>query len=302
MKMNELVRGFITKRTLLSDMELNAPLHEAIYRLEATDKLARELLESNKALLEDLVYWPSLHDMYERSYEYCCGVLGCFLIAQFQSSEALCRTAIEGAVNLHYTSLGDSLSKQIAYFKNHLETERKQNINWKNSVASSSHSEELKQYHFEKIDQKNIALNNYEDMLRESLSLVQVGFDDINEKWPSIFDRFRAINDEIGYRTIYAALCSQAHNDAEDALNKIYARVCASVDGLDEAHFIEQYNFSLYMALMAIKYHIFASAMYIAKLEISAEPLIEHYKKVMDAITLVTENGPRLVREKITVR
>lgn len=300
--MNELVKDFINKRILSPDMELNTPLHEAIYCLEATDDLVRELLESNKEILEDFVYWPSLHDMYERSYEYCCGVLGSFLIGQFQSSEALCRTAIEGAVNLHYTSLGDSLSKQIAYFKNHLETERKQNANWKSSIINSSHPDETKKYHFEKIDQKNIALENYEEMLRSSLSLVQVSFDDINEKWPSIFDRFREINDEVGYRTIYAALCSQAHNDAEDALNKIYARVCAGVDGLNEAHFIEQYNFSLYMALIAMKYHIFASAMYIAKLEISAKPLIENYNKVVSAITLVTENGPRLVREKITVK
>jgi hypothetical protein len=300
--MNELVKKFIDKRTLSPSMELNTPLREAIYRLEMSDNIARELLESNKERLEQFVYWPSLHDMYERSYEYCCGTLGCFLIAQFQSSEALCRTAIEGAVNLHYTSLGDSMGKQIAYFKNYLETERKQNTTWRASVASSGHSDELKSYHFEKIDQKHTALNNYEEMLRESLSLVQVDFDNSNVKWPSIFDRFREINDEIGYRTVYTALCSQAHNDAEDALNKIYARVCASIDGLDEAHFIEQYNFSLYMTLMAIKYHIFASAMYIAKLEINAESLMEQYRKIMDSIILVTENGPRLIREKITIK
>jgi len=240
--------------------------------------------------------------MYERNYDYCCGVLGCFLIAQFTASEALCRTAIEGAVNLHYTSLGDSLSKQISYFKNHIYTERKQNSNWKESILKSSCDEELKQYHFEKIAEKEAAIKNYEEMLRDSLLLVQVSFDDINEKWPSIFDRFREIDDEIGYRTVYAALCSQAHNDAEDALNKVYARVCASVEGLDEAHFIEQYNFSLYMALMAIKYHIFASAMYVAKLGINAESLVNHYNKVIDAIILVTENGPRLVRENISFK
>jgi hypothetical protein len=210
-----------------------------------------------------------MHDMYIRSYEYCCGVLGCFLIGQFPSSEALCRTAIEGAINLHYVSLGDSMGKQIAYFKTHIKNERKQNSNWKSSVEQSGYPNDIKNHHLERIRGEDASLDQYEIMLRESLSLDRVDYDAVDIKWPSIFDRFREVDNEVGYRTVYAALCSQAHNDAEDVLNKIMSRVITNVEGLEEAQWVEKYNFSLYLLLTAIDYHIFSSAMYLSKIGIN---------------------------------
>jgi hypothetical protein len=242
-----------------------------------------------------------MHDMYKRNYEYCCGVLGCFLVGQFPSSEALCRTAIEGAVNLHYVSVGDSMGKQIAYFKNHFTVERKQNRNWRLSVEESEYPQEAKEHHFKRIDEKEISLNGYEVGLRESLKLAGVDFDAVDLKWPSIFDRFKEIDNEVGYRTVYAALCSQAHNDAEDVLNKIMSRIMDNISGMEDAQWIEQYNFSLYFLLTAIDYHIMASIMYIAKFGIKPDKLVECRMKIIDSLVLVTEQGPRLIQEKIKI-
>lgn len=297
--MDNFVKEFINKRTLSAEMELNEPLCKAIYCLEKSDELINNVCCKHQQQLINNVPWPSMHDMYKRSYEYCCGALGCFLIAQFPSSEALCRTAIEGAVNLHYVSLGNSMGKQIAYFKEYLETERKQNTNWQRSVENSDYPQDAKDHHFEKIRQKEESLTQYDDMLRQSLHLAGIDYDSSKLNWPNIFERFREVDDEIGYRTIYVALCSQAHNDAEDVLNSIFSRVASGVDGLAEAQMVEQYNFSLYMILTAIKFHIRASAMYIAKFRISATDLIELLKEINKAIILVKEHGPRLISEKI---
>jgi len=144
-------------------------------------------------------------------------------------------------------------------------------------------------------------LGHYETALRESLALAGVDFDAVDLKWPSIFDRFKEIGNEVGYRTVYAALCSQAHNDAEDVLNRIMSRVIGNVSGMEEAQWMEQYNFSLYLLLTAIDYHIIASAMYIAKFGINAEALIKIKEKVLDSIIMVTEYGPRLVSERIKI-
>lgn len=299
--MDKLVRDFISHRTLSEDMELSEPLYNAIYFLEKSNEIVNKICNENEQELIKNVPWSSMHDMYKRNYEYCCGVLGCFLIGQFPSSEALCRTAIEGAVNLHYVSLGDSMGKQIAYFKNHLTTERKQNKNWRVSVQESEYPQNVKEHHFQKIVDKEASLDHYENGLRESLALADVDFDAVNLKWPIIFDRFREIKNEVGYRTVYAALCSQAHNDAEDVLNKIMSRIIDNVSGMEEAQWIEQYNFSLYLLLTAIDYHIMASAMYIAKFDISVNELLKCKEQIIESIVMVTEHGPRLVSEKIKV-
>ncbi|MCL1058855.1 DUF5677 domain-containing protein [Shewanella gelidimarina] len=300
--MDKLVVNFIEKRALSQDMDLNEPLYNAILYLEKSNELVEELCEQNQDELVKNVPWPTMHDMYKRNYEYCCGVLSCFLIGQFQSSEALSRTAIEGAVNLHYVSLGDAMGKQIAYFKNHLVTERKQNKNWKQSVEASAYSKDAKDHHLDRILEKEASLNYYEEALKGSLKLSGVDFDAVDLKWPSIFDRFKEIDDEVGYRTVYAALCSQAHNDAEDILNKIMSRVIENVSGMEEAQWIEQYNFSLYLLLTALKYHITASAMYIAKFGIDVESLGQLTNKTVETITLVVERGPELIREQIQVK
>ncbi|EME0096414.1 hypothetical protein VXI05_004523 [Vibrio parahaemolyticus] len=300
--MDKLVEKFLEQRALSQSIQLNEPLYKALLYLEKSNELVEDLCNKNQSELIKNVPWPTMHDMYRRNYEYCCGVISCFLIGQLQSSEALCRTAIEGAVNLHYVSLGDSMSKQIAYFKNHLVTERKQNRNWKESVEASGYPQDAKDHHLNKILEKEGSLTHYEEALRESLRLAGVDFDSVDIKWPSIFDRFKEIGDEVGYRTVYAALCSQAHNDAEDILNKIMSRVIDNISGMEEAQWIEQYNFSLYLLLTALDYHITASAMYIARFNIKVDGLVQLKKEVIETMCLVIEQGPKLVREKITAK
>lgn len=41
------------------------------------------------------------------------------------------------------------------------------------------------------------------------------------QPWPKIADRFRALGEEVDYRVLYAAMCSQTHNDAEDLFNTV---------------------------------------------------------------------------------
>lgn len=41
------------------------------------------------------------------------------------------------------------------------------------------------------------------------------------QPWPKIADRFKAVGNEVDHRVLYAAMCSQTHNDAEDLFNTI---------------------------------------------------------------------------------
>ena len=209
----------------------------------------------------------------------------------------MCRTAIEASVNLHYISIDDSVGKQIAYFKDYFIIKRKQNTKWKNSVKNSDISQSQKDGHYGLIDEKELALNWQEHALQESLRMDGVNFEGGSLNWPNICDRFSKINDEIGYRTVYAALCSQAHSDAEDIINEIFSEVMPSEDIQFEHLYMQQYIFTQYMNLLALHYHVKASGMYLSKFDIDVTSLLEIYEEVNDKVTLVEENKERLILE-----
>jgi hypothetical protein len=289
-------KKFLKKRFIKEDIELNSYVLEAIVFLESTDEFVRNAKKKNLDVIPKEIHWPIMSDMYERSYEYVCGSLSLFIIEQLQSCEASCRTAIEGAVNLHYVSLDDSLGKIISYFKNHFVVELKQNVNWNSAVDSSSVNEEIKDYHRSLISNKNDALSTYEAVLNKSMQEKGINISTYDAKWPSAYDRFRLIDDEIGYRTIYTALCSQSHNDPEDLLNELLCRT-VSHDGFTSVKKAEQYFFSQYMILQAIKYHVMASAMYLGKLNISCKDLVLKYNEILELIGKSEKHKDSLLTE-----
>lgn len=265
--MNEAAERFFKNRCISTEMDLNPYILRAAELIELADDEVNNLARNNIDRLQDEAVWSILHDMYKKCYEFTSGALATFLIAHIASAEALCRTAVESAVNLHYASCGDDVGNVIAYFRNYIATERGQNKAWLKSVENSNYPNEAKAYHRELIGNKERSLDSYEEGLRKSLAIINVDYDAHLGSWPSTFDRFSKIGKEVDYRTIYAALCSQAHNDPEDILNNLMTRII-EVDGYAESVEIEKYIFSLNMVLTSICFYIEAAAMYLAKYNI----------------------------------
>jgi hypothetical protein len=288
--MNETVRRFLFKKHVSHDINLNPYVESAIEIIQLTDEEVARLIDLHHDSSKHQPAFEVLHDMYQKCQEFTSGALSAFLISHIGSAEALCRTAIESAVNLHYVSLGDDLANILAYFKNYLTTERKQNRQWLKSVEESNNSSDDKQYHIRLIVEKDNTLDHYEDALRSSLSIIHVDYNMYNDSWPSIFDRFVKIGKEIDYRTIYVALCSQAHNDPEDVLNSLMSRIIP-VEGYADSVEIERYNFSLNMVIASISFYIEATAMFLAKYDIS----------VTDTILPLWSRAMELVNENISV-
>lgn len=227
-------------------------------------------LELNSALVENLgklegeVSWALLHAMNGRAMEQQAACVVLYANHYYAPAEALCRTVVEASVNLYYCSLGDSCSLVLSYFRSHIETERKQNRNWQSSVNASKYPEAAKDTHRQRIKSKGEALLGYEHVLQEAFSQIGIKYSAVNKEWPSIFDRFKAINKEVDYRTVYIALCSQAHNDAEDLLNDFVHGV-QQIEGAHEMQASENQNFSLYMVLTALAFLAEATVVYLAK-------------------------------------
>lgn len=262
--MNETARRFFENRCISTEIALNPYVLSAAEIIELVNDEVNRLAEANIERLQHEAAWSILHDMYKKCHEFAGGALATFLIAHIGSAEALCRTAVESAVNLHYASCGDDVGNVLAYFRNYIATERGQNKTWLTSVEKSNYPPEAKDHHRALIEDKERSLDLYEDALRKSLSIINIDYDNHPGSWPSIFDRFSKIGKEVDYRTIYAALCSQAHNDPEDILNNLMSRI-VEFDGYAESVEIEKYVFSLNMVLISICFYVEASAMYLAK-------------------------------------
>lgn len=252
-------------------------------------------LENNISKLELEPSWALLHAMSGRAMEQQAACIALYSHGYYAPAEALCRTVIEASVNLYYCSLGDSCSLILTYFRSHIETERKQNKSWQASVNSSAYPMEAKRDHLLRITNKEDALNKYEHVLTEAFSQIGLSYSLAAKEWPSIFDRFKAINKEVGYRTVYAALCSQAHNDAEDLLNDFVHSVC-QVEGAHKTQAAENKNFSLYMVLMGLAYLTEATVIYLAKYNLNVnEPFQKIIVDVWTAIERVTQRKHSIV-------
>jgi hypothetical protein len=247
-------------------------------------------LERNLAMLSAQPVWGILHYMSERAKEH---VESCFVLLSngyVASSEALCRTALESSINLYYCSLGDSEGKIISYLTEYVRQERDQNKKWRTSIFSPEVGETERFAHKSAIDRKEFAIDIYESVIHElSQEYKKSGSEII--RWPNVYDRFREIGKEVDYRTVYATLCSQAHNDAEDLLNRFIAGV-SELQGTSEMQKTENRDFSLFMVLVALKFLVESTAMYLAKFSLGTNnALLPLLNRISDVIVTVMERS-----------
>lgn len=257
--------------------------------VELFDRLQLELgnaVQPNVDKLQQESSWGLLHAMCARAIEQQAACLALYSHSYYAPAEALCRTVVEASVNLYYCSIGDSTSHMLTYFRSHIEMERKQNKQWQSSVNSSQYPETAKHSHRVRIATKERALSSYESILVEAFSQIGVHYSAAGKEWPSVFDRFKIIGKEVAYRTVYAALCSQAHNDAEDLLNDFVQGV-TQVKGADRMQAAENKNFSLYMVTMALEFLVEATVVYLAKFDLNVN---ERFQALLTDIWSFTEN------------
>ncbi len=79
--------------------------------------------------------------------------------------------------------------------------------------------------HRKEIEQKKAAVSQQECVTQQFAR--DAGITRAAQPWPKVADRFRAVGDEVDYRVLYAAMCSQTHNDAEDLFNTFVLGVLA---------------------------------------------------------------------------
>jgi hypothetical protein len=169
--------------------------------------------------------WGLLHAMIDRVYEYTVACFVLYAVGLPSSAEVVARTTVEAAINVMYILNGDRLERLWQYFSDYMATEKRQNQLWLDAI--SKHKDDDRQVHHRAVEGKEKALNISYDFLYRAFQQMGLAPPTTSDSmWPNLFDRFKSLGKEDSYRTVYAAMCSQAHNDAEDLISKFI--VCFS--------------------------------------------------------------------------
>jgi hypothetical protein len=133
------------------------------------------------------------------------------------TAEVISRAVLEVALNLLYIMRGNRNESLYDYLVSYVEQERKELDRWLSLTRSMGAEESL--VHLQEIEKKRRALDKYGEVI-ESFA-TEAGITRVPGRWPKISERFAQLGDDLGYRVLYAAMSSQAHNDAEDLLNSL---------------------------------------------------------------------------------
>jgi hypothetical protein len=228
---------------------------EAVYWLGHSRHEIAISTQSHTARLVSEPTWGLLKTMLDRVYNYAAGSLILYAVGQPSSGEVVARTAVESAINVLYVLNGNGIERLQGYFSTYIATERRQNRLWLDSI--SRYSDREKQVPCWGLAKKVKALDECEKFLTTTFQQMGVTYN-TNAEWPSLFDRFKALGKETAYRTVYAAMCSQAHNDAEDLLNKFFV-YSVGISELKEKLALETANFSRMLIYIGLQYYLEAS-------------------------------------------
>ena len=189
----------------------------------------------------------------KRVYDTVSGTLSSAAQGRLQQAEILSRTVMESALSLCYITQTDSGPRLIQFFEHYIAQEREQNKKWLRELASLS--EAGRTDHEARITSKNEALNNTAEFLRMFAMHIGVAFP--SEKgYPNLLGICTALGKAIDYRTVYMAMCSQAHHDAEDILNELIVGTSSNESVLSPQLERETNNFSIFLVLHSIRYYL----------------------------------------------
>lgn len=225
--------------------------------------IIRAKLEVDSALsskAEALNNEPScglLLSMLDRAFEHVEGSILAFITGSPASSEVIARTVVESALNIMYILDNDPINGLIQYFSSYINQERKELKRWL-ELTKKMNEKDSKIHHLH-INQKEQALNKLEIFINNCKN--QIGNNNSICDWPNIFTRFQILGFEIDYRTLYAAMCSQTHNDAEDLLNYFFFVASGNRKLLEQCG-IETVNFSRFLMYSGIDYYLEAARRY----------------------------------------
>jgi hypothetical protein len=297
---NSLYAEFLQRHSIISTplVQCEAP---AIYWTVRTKlEIDHDLGNHVDTLSQADPVWALLRSMLDRTFEYAEGAISAFVTGSTAASEVISRTVIESATNLLFILVDERNGNHLTqYLSHYFNNEEKEIDKWLKLVDSLT--DDIKEAHQAAALQKRTALVSLKNYVNQALSELKLPTtDQVTQKWLSIAERFRLLGLELDYRTVYAALCSQSHNDAEDLLNYFVFVSLGNQDLLDKIA-LETVNFSRLMMYTGVKYYILAAGGYAARFELNnalqgvsqgREAILEESERIANELVQQPNNSP----------
>ncbi len=198
-----------------------------------------------------------LLNMLARNFEHVEAAITAFVTGYGTSSEVVSRAAFESSVNILYILAGDKNARLRAYFEHYLVGVDRQIDSWLASASNLPSAEVAA--HEQAAQQRRKANEILRELIGEAMNEMVCPEANLgNEAWPkTILQRFENVGLELNYRTIYARMSSETHNDAEETLRYFYGMLHGNE--VLEAMALETVNMSRFFVYWSAHFFIKAS-------------------------------------------
>lgn len=164
-----------------------------------------------------------LWQLFDRCTERIEGAIIAMVVASPAVSEIVARASMEACATFRYILL-DRRRHVASFLGNHIREAERQERQWR-SAANNLGTQE-RAVHTAACDYRGQGIAAIKGVVRQLISEL-IGSDEA-PPWPPISERFAAIGDAIGYRTLYARLCAEPHLDAEETLRDFIGKTTDS--------------------------------------------------------------------------
>lgn len=279
---DEILDDFIKNHCIL----LTDLVQQEIPAIYWTVRARREINSALSSRVDELIAeptWALLRSMLDRVFEHVEGSIIAFVTGSPASAEVIARTVVESSLNVMYILNDDRINRLIQYFLHYIKQERRKLKMWSDLAIKMDKNEA--HIHNLSIEHKRQVLDEIETFVNNAIE--QIGIKNTNGAWPkTIADRFKRLGFETSYRTVYAAMSSQTHNDAEDLLN-YFILVSSGNKELLERGGIDTVNFSRLLMYIGVHYYIEATHRYAKSFGLDdAFPILIKGKDAIEEIQL----------------
>lgn len=243
----EVIIAWFCKQRRLVPTDVPHTVGQIIYATAAPYLLMIELLDSlddgdpASGLLVKLI---------DRAYATVSGAIMLVIVGQLREAEILSRSIFEGSTTAAYIAKEKTPKRLAQLFRSYVAQERNQNKKWESDLDSVD--PQTQKEHLHRIREKNAALDAYEFIISGFEKFYGMNFP-VENNIPKLIDMLTGSGRRIEYRTVYAAMCSQSHQDAEDVLNYFFALSIEEVPEIAEKNEIETDTFSIFMILFGCR-------------------------------------------------
>lgn len=193
--------------------------------------------------------------MIDRIYQTSAGSLVLLRLSQVREAEVLARTVFESATTVAYIARETPEKRISSFFQRYIEKERAEIRRWRNELEGKPRQLELA--HLTRIKRRESVLNTLEQTISEFRKYLQLPTS-MSNHWPNVLERLTELGQEnrLENRTVYSAMCSQAHHDAEDILSHFLVNSIESNDVMALRLENETNLFSVFMVLFALRWFV----------------------------------------------